>query len=95
MILNVKQLNKFVSTSHFKLEDRRTAVRLLNKDDFLVTIDLKDAYYTIPIAKKDRTFLRFRFDGMVYEFTYLPFGLATAPFVFTKILKPTRVHHAR
>ena len=32
--------------------------------------------------------LRFFWDGVWYEFLVLPFGLATAPFVFTKLTYP-------
>ncbi|EFN78048.1 hypothetical protein EAI_01855, partial [Harpegnathos saltator] len=29
-------------------------------------------------------YLRFQWRGTVYEFTALPFGLSTAPYIFTK-----------
>ena len=88
LILNLKKLNNFILTQHFKLEDWRTAAKLLSKDCFMCTIDLQDAYYLIPIAAQDRKYLRFVFDNKLFEFNCLPFGLSTAPFVFTKILKP-------
>lgn len=40
LILNLKSLNKFVDTEHFKLEDWRTAVKLLSQGCFMCTIDL-------------------------------------------------------
>jgi len=52
------------------------------------SIDLKDAYFLIPIDKDYRKFLRFMFDSQIYEFTCLPFGLSSSPWVFTKIMKP-------
>lgn len=58
------------------------------QDCFMATLDLKDAYFLIPIVKTQRKFLRFTFDGCLYEFTCMPFGLCVAPFVFTKLLKP-------
>jgi hypothetical protein len=33
-------------------------------------------------------FLRFSWKGTIYEFQVLCFGLASAPRVFTKVLKP-------
>ncbi|XP_043470998.1 uncharacterized protein LOC122504134 [Leptopilina heterotoma] len=55
---------------------------------FLATLDLKEAYYLVPVAESCRKFLRFKFENLVFEFTCLPFGLSTAPYVFTKIMRP-------
>lgn len=87
-ILNLKKLNTFIQAPHFKLEDYRTVLKLLNKSYFLSKIDLKDAYYLVPIRKKDRKYLRFRFNNILYQFNSMPFGLNIAPYIFTKILKP-------
>lgn len=87
-ILNLKNLNKFVHTVHFKLEDVRTATKLMTAKCFMATIDIKNAYYLLSILKQDRKYLRFKFKDSLFEFTCLPFGLSTAPYVFTKVLKP-------
>ena len=52
------------------------------------SLDLKDAFYLISIHESDRKFSRFNFYGVLYQFTCLPFGLCTSPYVFTKIMKP-------
>lgn len=54
----------------------------------LVKIDLKDAYFTVPVWKNHQKFLRFVWKETMYEFACLPFGLASAPRVFTKLMKP-------
>lgn len=87
-ILNLKQLNHYIQAPHFKMEDTRTVTRLFQKDNFAATIDLKDAYYLIPVQEECRKYLRFSFEGKLYEFTCLPNGLASAPYMFTKLLKP-------
>ncbi|KAJ8918504.1 hypothetical protein NQ315_015209 [Exocentrus adspersus] len=87
-ILNLKQLNAYIRTCHFKMENARTAIRLIQKGTYGATIDLKDAYYLLPIHESSRKFLRFHFSGCLYQFTCLPFGLSSAPFTFTKLLKP-------
>ncbi|XP_030765284.1 uncharacterized protein LOC115889439 [Sitophilus oryzae] len=87
-ILNLKNLNAFVLAPHFKMEDTRTAARLIQKNMFAASVDLKDAYYLIPIHKTHRKFLRFEFDNKLYQFCCLPFGLASAPYTFTKLLRP-------
>ena len=58
-ILNLKNLNEYIETEHFKLEDLRTARDLLDQGSFMVTLDLKDAYYAVPIAESSKKYLRF------------------------------------
>ncbi|XP_043482415.1 uncharacterized protein LOC122511321 [Leptopilina heterotoma] len=87
-ILNLKKLNKFINPPHFKLEDRKTVARILFQDAFLATLDLTDAFLLIPVSKPFRKYLRFMFKGIIYEFNCVPFGLCTAPYAFTKIMKP-------
>lgn len=93
-ILNLKLLNEFITPPHFKMENVKTALRLITKNCYLASIDLKDAYLLIPIADEFKKYLRFSFEGKLFEFNCLPFGLCTAPYVFTKLLKPV-VHHLR
>ncbi|XP_022778082.1 uncharacterized protein LOC111319599 [Stylophora pistillata] len=57
---------------------------LLRKGDFLVKIDLKDAYLTVPIGEAHQKFLRFRWKDALLEFSCLPFGLASAPRVLPR-----------
>ena len=71
-----------------KMEDIRTAINILEKDNYLCSIDLKDAYFLIPIDVESRKYLRFVFDGTLFEFTCLPFGLCTSPYIYSKILRP-------
>lgn len=87
-ILNLKNLNKFIKPTHFKMEDYRTASKLITPNCFMASIDLKDAYFLISVAESQRKYLRFQYNNRLYEFNCLPFGLCTAPYVFTKLLKP-------
>lgn len=58
----------------------------------MATIDLRDAYYVVPIAESSRKHLRWIFNKETFEFSCLPFGLNVAPYVFTKIMKPVGTH---
>ena len=88
LVINLKKLNSFINAPHFKMEGIHTLKSLLQKEDWLVKIDLKDAYFSVPISKEQRKFLCFQFRDRFYQFNCLPFGLASAPWVFTKTLKP-------
>ena len=87
-VINLKPLNQFVQQQHFKMEGIHTLRELIQPGDWLTKLDLKDAFFTIPIHHSHRHYLRFMFLEKVYEFNYLPFGLSSAPWVFTQTLKP-------
>ena len=77
---------------HFKMDNILTSLKLMRPKCFMASVDLKDAYYSVPIASEDRTFLKFEWEGNYYQYTCLPNGLACAPRLFTKILKPIYAH---
>ncbi len=52
-------------------------------------MNLKDAHLTIPLHKEDRKFLQIKWREKLYQFSSLCFGLASAPWAFTKLLRPT------
>ena len=54
----------------------------------MASLDIKDAYYSVAVAKHDRKFLRFLWKGVRYQYTCLPNGLSSCPRAFTKLLKP-------
>ena len=61
---------------------------LLQVSDWICSIDLKDAYLSVSISQEHRRYLRFTWKETMYEFICLPFGLCSAPRVFTKLMKP-------
>ena len=87
-ILNLKQFNVFVEYHHFKMDTLDTAINMIKQGCFMALVDLKDGYYTVPIDPCHQKFLKFWFDGRYFQYTCLPIGLASAPRVFTKLLKP-------
>lgn len=89
MILNLKCLNRDIAYHHFKMETlQAAALKLVTQDCFMASIDLKDAYYSVPIFEGHKKFLRFEWDGKMWQFNCMPNGLALAPRKFTKLLKP-------
>ena len=61
---------------------------LVRREDFMVSIDLNQAFYHIPLAQDQRNYFAFDFMGTRYAFTCLPFGLTASPRIFTKVLRP-------
>jgi hypothetical protein len=54
-------------------QDVRQAIR---PGDWAAYIDLKDAYFHVPIAMAARKYLRFGWRGCLFQFCVLPFGLS-------------------
>ena len=47
----------------------------------------KDAYFCVPLKKESRKYVRFQWEGTLYEFLCLCFVLGPASLIFSKILK--------
>ena len=90
-VINLRALNQFVEPQPFKMESLQVVKALVQPGDYLMKMDLKDAYYTVPIHQDHCRYLRFSYHGNLYEFRCLPFGLSSASRAFTKILKPVVV----
>ena len=88
VIFNLKKLNEAVSYHHFKMDTLETAIKLMRPGCYMTSIDLKDAYFSIPIASEHQKFLKFVWKDQLYVFNSLPMGLSSSPRIFTKILKP-------
>ena len=88
MILNLKELNKYIKYYHFKLDTFETTLHLIKPNCFMASADLRHAYYSVLMAREVRKFLRFMWKGKIFEYCSLPNGIACAPRYFTKLLKP-------
>ena len=92
-ILNLKGLNDHIPYIHFKMETLKNVKDMLKEGDWMVKIDLKDAYFTLPLQPNSRKYVRFRWGKDIYQFLCLCFGLGPAPRLFTKLMKvPMTIH---
>lgn len=81
-ILDLKDLKAFVWVHKLI----RSMVVSLRQGDFPSSIDIKDSYLHVPICKGHQGFLRFAIGNAHYQFLVLHFGLASALWVFIKVL---------
>lgn len=65
VILNLKELNKFIVYHHFKMETFEASLKLVKPNFMMASVDLRHAYYSVRIHEQDRTFLRFIWEGKV------------------------------
>jgi hypothetical protein len=90
-IINLKTLNRSVVSHHFRMETAQSVLKTMKTSHWATSIDLKDAYFHIPIKHSSRKFLRFLALNRVWQYRVLCFGLTTAPHVFTRTTEPVSV----
>ena len=91
-VINLKPLNVYLPKQHFKMDTLTKVINMVEKGDWAISIDLKDAYHHIMIFKGHRKFLRFQFQGMAYQFRCLCFGPTSAPRTFVKVMAVIVAH---
>lgn len=70
------------------METLQSATNAMRKNCFFGSVDLSEAFYSIPVIKADRKYFRFIHNNQKYQFRALIMGYTHSPRVFTKILKP-------
>ena len=90
-VIDLSRLNTFLHVERFKMATTESIRASLIPGEWVSSIDLADAYLHIPIHQNSRKYLRFCHRSQVFQFTSLPFGLATAPQVFTMIVKEVKL----
>ena len=90
-VIDLSRLNTFLHVEKFKMETPESIRTSLVPGEWVSSIDLSDAYLHIPIHPNSRKYLRFCYKAQVFQFTSLPFRLATAPQVFTMIVKEVKL----
>ena len=91
VILNLKVLNNYIFKSRFRLEGYDVIINMLSRNDYMVSIDLQDAFLMFNINRCFHKYLCFDWLGIRYCYTCMPFGLTSAPRIFTKVLKSVLV----
>lgn len=85
-IINLKPLNRFIKPKRFRMETLSFILKSDIKGSWATSIDLKDAYLHVPVHQSHHKWLRFSICGRSFSFRCLPFGLSTAPRVFTRVV---------
>ena len=94
LILDLRYPNSFLKKCKVKFEGVQDMLTVLSgsPQQYLFSFDSKSSYHHIEIFPDDQQFLGFSWTdrGVVkyFKFTVLPFGLATGPYIFTKLMRP-------
>ncbi len=73
------------SLSFVTIEDVVATVRKQGRGALMAKMDIKQAYRNIPVHPQDRLLLGMEWEGQVFVDATLPFGLRSAPLIFTVV----------
>jgi hypothetical protein len=92
MVIDLTKVNKYLPDLHYKLPSDVSLRTLLTPNAWVAKVDIKDAYFHVPLHKSVSKFLAFSAGGKRFAFCALPFGLNIAPAVFTGMMNyPRRI----
>lgn len=78
-VLDCSDLNQYIAHEHFKMESLPTLRYMIRDRDWLVKVDLQDAYLHVPLHPLDKPWVALCWAGKTYQFRAIPFGISHAP----------------
>lgn len=88
-VIDARYQNQAIDDRRFKYEALTDLAPQLRAGHQLIGWDVKDAYHHVPLRKADQTYFAFQCMGRVFRCVTMPFGLKVAPFVWTKLCRPS------
>ena len=77
-----------MQTPSFTQEDIKSVSVLIDHNDQLVTIDLKDRFHHVKIHQDYQKYLGISWKGGYYVWQVLPCGVQCTPYYFYKVVRP-------
>ena len=94
LILDLRYVNKHLFREYIKFDDWRDFSSYISEHNYCYKFDLKQGYHHVDIFKEHQKYLGFSWaingKKKFFIFTVLPFGLASAPFIFRGGYKPSQ-----
>ena len=85
MVIDYRKINQKVVTEAVPLPDINTAFSWFGSAKFFCVLDMNQAYHQIPLTKASQPITAFCTPWGLYEYTRVPFGLATGAQVLTRL----------
>ena len=87
LVTDLRLLNKHCSAPKFRYEDLDDVIQTLLPTDLMVTFDVKNGFFHIPVRDCDTKYFCFRWKKTLYEWRVLPFGANVSPYYFCKVIR--------
>jgi len=87
LITDLRKVNQIIKTDVTPIPNINLILTSLNKANTFTRLDMKSAYHQIPIAEESRYLLTIKSQDYLFRYKRMPFGLACATSIFTKIIR--------
>ena len=93
LVLDLRHVNPYLKTKSFRYDDLSILSKIVSENDYMTTFDLTSGYHHVDIYPQHQMYLGFSWTfpdnrTRYFSFTVLVFGLSTACYLFTKMLRP-------
>ena len=85
---DLRYVNSYLDIPTFRMETLAMIRSSIPRDAWFTSIDLKDAYWHVPVPTWLRRFLAFHVLGRSFQWAAMPMGLASSARYFTILLRP-------
>lgn len=92
MIIDLSLINTQINKVSFKMETYENILDILQPLDYMASIDLSDAFFSVPLHNESKKYVVFEFENKRYSFNVLPFGMTSSPRIFSKVLRVAIIH---
>ena len=87
LISDCRELNQYFFPEHFKMDNWKDIFPLLRKNMWAAKVDLKHAYFHLPVSGQLQPYLCHKVGEKVFQFQGAPFGLNVLPQIWTQLMK--------
>ena len=89
-VLDLSYLNTFILTPQLTMEAISSILPHLLPGMWMSSLDVTDAFLSVKLSLPIQKYFCFVLNGKVYMFLRLPFGLTTAPWAFSRLMRPIK-----
>ncbi|XP_058816579.1 uncharacterized protein LOC131679847 [Topomyia yanbarensis] len=84
--LDSRKINAWTKKDSYPMRNMGEIFHRLGKAKYYSVVDLKDAYFQIPLKEESRDYTAFRTPQGLFRFKVCPFGLTNAPFTMCRLM---------
>ena len=90
-MIDLSKLNEYLTPVTFQMDTLAKVKAVAEPGMFATSLDLSDAYHHIPMRADSQVYLCFQVKDKRYMYLVLPFGLMSAPWAFTEVVKQVKL----